>query len=520
MDDCALFASRISRRVHPIRRLSFRTAFVILAKKIAILFFLFAIFISVVCCSEFTHGLPSPVQMSAKAVVSIDVDAKSGGGAWGRISRELTSALEEPLLRPLIDIVFQYARSTADWSRATVETVRLALYPINGSGQPCAVAVDSERRRVLWSDFNANSVGSVVAVSFDDLKAAPVMPPAGEKLSSGQAPAPPALPTDQVKRVAGRIKSRDSPPTIADCVQAPASIAIEPTTGALWIADEQLNRVVRVDERTGAIVSFGDPKGSLPGLVNGPARDARFSFPAYVVWDAARKRALVSDASNHCIRAITRIGAGTDVDAWTVSTLIGGAEGKEGTDDGNLKTARLSRPIAMAFDLWRPHILYISGKGQCLRIADFENGTHMRARAHFRTRSLTACPPSCAALSDCAETVRTVAFKCPPERSPQESYGMMMDPLSTEAAPQLLLTCWNDHALYRLSLKDATLTIVLGGAPRGGGQSVDGGAATAAFTAPNGLALAPQELLRDSDGLAIILCDMTAGWIRIVRVPH
>jgi hypothetical protein len=95
---------------------------------------------------------------------------------------------------------------------------------------------------------------------------------------------------------------------------------------------------------------------------------------------------------------------------------------------------------------------------------------------------------------------------------------MLMDPLSTEAAPQLLLTCWNDHALYRLSLKEATLTIVLGGTRR---DSVrDGGLSAASFDGPNGLALAPRELLRESDALALVLCDMSAALIRIVRVPH
>jgi hypothetical protein len=304
-----------------------------------------------------------------KAVVDAAVDAKSGGegGAGERLSRELRAALEQPLLRPLIDIVFQYARSTADWSRATVETVRFANKNKSGSKQirqPCAVAVDSERRRVLWTDFSGEAVGAVASVSFNDLKAA-----AGK--SDSKVPS--------MSCVAGRLKARDSPPTLHNCVQAPASIAIEPATGALWIADEQLNRVVRVDERTGAIVVFGDPNGGLNGFANGAARDVRFNFPAFVVWDAARNRALVSDTSNHCIRAITRTGDGTGADAWTVSTLIG--DGKEGDADGTLKTARLKRPIAMAFDMWRPHILYITVNGERIRIADFENGKTPRACA-------------------------------------------------------------------------------------------------------------------------------------------
>jgi hypothetical protein len=97
-------------------------------------------------------------------------------------------------------------------------------------------------------------------------------------------------------------------------------------------------------------------------------------------------------------------------------------------------------------------------------------------------------------------------------------YGIAMDPLAPEDTPHLLMTCYMSHTLLRLNVKTGAVTIVFGSTFEGGES--DGNAETAQLNAPNGLALAPRELLRDNDALALVLCDMTGGRVRIVRVPH
>jgi hypothetical protein len=348
-------------------------------------------------------GGPSKVESNPTAAVAgaasgtdaaAPADAKSVLGAWDRRSREVQSVLEEPLLRPLIDIVIRYARSTADWSRATVETVHLARYAGSLNGQLCAVTVDDARKRVLISEFAREPLGGVVSVSFDHLKATSIEQFTGVPRDKG---GPKQRPADATKVVAELMPSPSSgspsTPTRSHCLKTPSSIVVEPGTGtgALWVCCESGNFVLRLDEQSGAFVVVGVPGEADHGkYLDGPSETAHFNFPAYAVWDTPNARLLVSDSKNNRIRTISRAGddaagvkAGTDAKArsgWTVGTLIG--TGKKGSADGSLKTAELVQPIAMAFDLWRPHILYITcSQATYIRVADLREGTRS-ASAH------------------------------------------------------------------------------------------------------------------------------------------
>jgi hypothetical protein len=116
------------------------------------------------------------------------------------------------------------------------------------------------------------------------------------------------------------------------------------------------------------------------------------------VWDTPNRRLLVSDSKNNRIRTISRAGdslagakAGAEAKArsgWTVGTLIG--TGKKGSAEGSLSAAELSQPIAMAFDLWRPHILYITcAEAAGVRVADLREGTQCTRTPHTRTHTHT-----------------------------------------------------------------------------------------------------------------------------------
>jgi hypothetical protein len=66
-------------------------------------------------------SVPSPARGESKASAASFFN--------GRLSQALTSALDGPLLRPLIDIIAGYARSAVDWTRATVEILPMAVQP-------------------------------------------------------------------------------------------------------------------------------------------------------------------------------------------------------------------------------------------------------------------------------------------------------------------------------------------------------------------------------------------------------
>jgi hypothetical protein len=105
------------------------------------------------------------------------------------LSRALTSVLQPSLLRPLIDIVADFARA-ADWSRATVEVLQLTTE----LSTPCGLLVDSDRGRVLFTDYRA---GRLLSMAVDDLPVKPADPSVSVSVSVS------VRPPIAVTRVAG-----------------------------------------------------------------------------------------------------------------------------------------------------------------------------------------------------------------------------------------------------------------------------------------------------------------------------
>ena len=99
------------------------------------------------------------------------------------------------------------------------------------------------------------------------------------------------------------------------------------------------------------------PAGTI-GLMNGPARDALFTFPHGIAM-SADGTIIVADTSNHAIRRISPEGR--------VSTVAGGSG--EGDRDGSGDAAQFSKPKAVAVDA--DGVIYVadSGNGLIRRVA-------------------------------------------------------------------------------------------------------------------------------------------------------
>jgi hypothetical protein len=182
-------------------------------------------------------------------------EAKSVSVPRDDLPNALTRALERALLKPLIDIILDYARE-ANWHRATVEPFFLATEQKTLS----SLLVDTARRRVLWLE---DDTGRLQSIAVDDLKQ-----------SSPEEGAPRAQP--RVSTVAGPLDDVKTVADAAHCLAGPSSVAIESVShwpagtdaaavssatallatqvgaGALWVTDEATHTVIRIDEKTGA----------------------------------------------------------------------------------------------------------------------------------------------------------------------------------------------------------------------------------------------------------------------------
>jgi sugar lactone lactonase YvrE len=115
---------------------------------------------------------------------------------------------------------------------------------------------------------------------------------------------------------------------------APVGIAVA-VTGAIWVADRDNHRVRRVALNGKVSVVAG----GLPGYVDGPVAQARFTKPEAVA-AGPDGRLWIADTGNHRIRR---------VEAHGVVVTVAGA-GFAGSLDGPAAKALLAEPVGLAID--------------------------------------------------------------------------------------------------------------------------------------------------------------------------
>jgi len=118
---------------------------------------------------------------------------------------------------------------------------------------------------------------------------------------------------------------------------APSGLAFDQVSGAVFVVDSGINAIRRFDLSTAGVTTYA---GSVPtpGFVDGPALDARFTFPHVGVFDAAGNLFITH---NHSIRKITPAGV--------VSTFAGDSQ-TPGAVDATGTAARFSYPDGLAID--------------------------------------------------------------------------------------------------------------------------------------------------------------------------
>jgi sugar lactone lactonase YvrE len=124
-------------------------------------------------------------------------------------------------------------------------------------------------------------------------------------------------------------------------------------TGVLWVCDSE-NALIRKIAADGKVTTFA---GSTQGFANGKLLDAKFYYPAYLIFDEAGN-IFVADKHNHCIRKISSDGM--------VTTFAGKPETK-GWADGVATEAMFDQPSNIQID--KLGNLYVTDLyNQCIRL--------------------------------------------------------------------------------------------------------------------------------------------------------
>ncbi|MCC6231005.1 MAG: hypothetical protein IT580_00060 [Verrucomicrobiales bacterium] len=309
--------------------------------------------------------------------------------------------------------------------------------------------------------------------------------------------------TQTVSRLAGQpgVAGDRSGPALAAHLNTPRGGSFD-AQGDFVFADSGNHRIKRLT-RSGDLQTVAGE--GLPGLLDGPAERSRFRSPTAVVANA-NGELFVADSGNHAIRRIDRAGV---VSTVAGTGAPGGARGvgqsasfsfptdlafaKDGSLfvvepvghsvrqlavdglvtrwagarvagwlDGQGTASRLHTPSAIALD--SNGFQYVAEQGNpCIRLIDPEGGVSTRFR--FHGWGYVDGPVAQAEL----RTVESIA---------------------TDASGRLLVADTGNHAIRRLS-PDGEVTQVTTLAGTGSPGSADGPVATASFSSPSGVAIAP-----------------------------
>jgi len=256
------------------------------------------------------------------------------------------------------------------------------------------------------------------------------------------------LESGTVSTVAGGTPGYLDGPLAAARFNGPRSIAVDPATGDLIVADSDNHRIRRISGTQVTTVA-GD---GTSGFADGPVASARFSEPEGLVVESGK--IYVVDFGNHRIRVI---------DGGQVSTLTGGTMGNV---DGPLASARFRHPRDIAVD----------GAGT-FYVADTENYKIRRIAGGQVTTLAGSGSPG---MTD--GPAGTAKFKWP--------YGVAVDAGGTT----VYVADTTNNAIRQIAAGQVT-TLAGTGAP----GLVDGPAVSAKFNQPNGVAVDTAGALYISD---------------------
>jgi DNA-binding beta-propeller fold protein YncE len=120
----------------------------------------------------------------------------------------------------------------------------------------------------------------------------------------------------------------------------PTSLALDPYTRLLFVADAANYVVRKIDLKDGRVTTLAGSPG-VPGFVNGRGQAAAFSYPTGLALALRSRQLFVCDSYNHAVRVV-------HVVSREVRTLAG--TGEEGSTDGIGGEATFRLPTAAVVD--------------------------------------------------------------------------------------------------------------------------------------------------------------------------
>jgi hypothetical protein len=199
--------------------------------------------------------------------------------------------------------------------------------------------------------------------------------------------------------------SGDGGQATAAGIPFPAGLALD-GSGGLLVCDPNNNRVRRVSLSSGIISTIaGTSTGGFGGDA-GPATAAQLNYPSAVAVDIPSSFIFIADEGNRRVRRVRPSGV--------IDTVVGSGVPTDGTfPDGALATlAPLSRPVGLAVHTSGELLVLDKGWAAIFAVTDvLPSGTRTRTGSNSRTRSLsatvapthspsaTASPPLCRGLA-------------------------------------------------------------------------------------------------------------------------
>jgi trimeric autotransporter adhesin len=150
----------------------------------------------------------------------------------------------------------------------------------------------------------------------------------------------------------------DNGPAINANINGPKAIAIDNSTGNLYIADTSNNVIRKVDTDGNISTIAGDTNAEFGGD-EGPATAAQLNQPSGIALDN-NDNLYIADTGNHRIRKIANI-SDADPNNHIITTIAGSTSNGSGGDNGPATDAQLNSPRGIAID--SADNLYIADTG-------------------------------------------------------------------------------------------------------------------------------------------------------------